>query len=221
MKLRELVFRHPVRVVQVFRNIIFYGKDQKEFDERAGLMTWHPMHSKSGFIEDGILFLPDSISSLPDLPICDVITIEDDNPLPHPLAPWDKRKRVSHQLPEGETNRCFNLQHPRRLDIFELKKEDRQLELHLRYGYFDIGIPERDNFKVCTLEEGVAVEIMINGKIDSTLTWRARRTFVEQHYVFKSEGMFEKCLLLKQPFEAAIKTVPTERKLVDLKKQLW
>ena len=206
MKLQEKIFSRPVKILQVFRNINMYGKDKKSFSDRGDDMVWQAMPSKSGHVLDNELFLPGAVFNDPQFQSGCLVTLEDNNQ-PQPKT-------------TEKYNHCFQLTGTNRLDIFEVKYKE-ELELFLHYGYFTIGIPSRDNFKICELIKGKPVEIKINGKTDSSLTWRRARIFKDQFYIYEYLGEFKKCTILKEPFGDFIKQVPADRKLVDLMKPLW
>lgn len=220
MKFQEVTFNRTVKVFQVFRNINVYGKVDKSYESRKEKMAWKDMPSKSGHIKDNELYLPEQILKNPDLKTCDLITIEDDNEAEYFISPDSK---LTNSLSSDNTpvlNRCFHLVRPNTLDIFELRKNE-NIELHLRYGYFEVGTPERKNFKLCEINRHQPVEIKINGKTDFSLSSRRARVFKEQHYIIEYIGDFDKCKLLKEPYDAVLKHVPTNRKVVDLIKPLW
>lgn len=224
MKAGSIEFPRPVKVLQVFRNINIYGKPKKSLDDRRADLEWSEVHSKSGHVIDGQLFLPESVKTNPDVRLCDLITIEDDN---QPQAfssahlQFTKMMAIIPRLAQPPPpNHCFSLLRPNKLDIFELRFGS-ELELYLQYGYFDVGIPKRNNFKLCEVKLDQAVEIKINGKTDHSLSRGRDRLFKEQHYVFHYLGDFSSAALLREPFEPTSKHVPEERKVVDLIKQLW
>lgn len=207
MKLREITFKKTVRIIQVFRNINIYGKEEKSFELRKDAMEWKPISSKSGYVANGELFLPEQITAHPQFLNCDIITFNDHHP----------SSDISN-LPE--LNHCFSTARKNQLAIFELRMKE-ELELHLHYGYFEIGIPERANFKLCTLQPNYPVEIKINGKTDASLTSRRARVFKEQYYIVEYLGDYTHCKLLKEPYDSYIKQIPETRKVIDLIKPLW
>src|SRR5690606_33919162 len=144
-------------------------------------------------VRDGELFVPETILQQPNFLNCDLITLEDS-------------RQVSST---GENNKCFFLHHPNPLHIFKLKKEG-ELVLFLKYGYFEVGIPKRNEFKLCELRLNEPVEIKINGKTDSSLTSRRERVFKEQFYIFHFLGQFSGCTLLREPFVPMAKKVAHE-----------
>ncbi|MCC6583692.1 MAG: hypothetical protein IT271_08320 [Chitinophagales bacterium] len=209
MKIQQIQFKNPIKIIQVFRNINVYGKEEKSFELRKDKMTWKPIPSKSGYVLENELFLPEQILRNPDFNNCDLIILEDDNTI----------QSLSF-LHKKESNYCFITTRPNQLDIFELRMKD-ALELHLKYGYFEIGTPERKNFKLFDIKQQQPVEIRINGKTDASLSSRRARVFKEQYYVIEYIGDFSQCKLLKEPFDAVVKMVPEERKIIDLIKPLW
>ncbi len=220
MKLQEVKFKHPVKLLQVYRSINEYQKSKKSFDTRKESVAWHNVYSQNGYIHNQELYLPDSITSHPAFNNCGLITIEDEcttsttaaNILSIPSLPSRRLKPAN--------NHCFHLSHPNKLHVFELNYHD-ALELHLRYDYFEVGIPERDNFKLCTLSPHLPVEVKLNGKLDFSLTSRRQRVFKEQHYIFEYHGDFDSCYLFTTPYTSVLKKIPDERKVIDLIKPLW
>lgn len=216
MKPQEIIFKRPVRILSIRRKINIYGKDKKSFNDRKEDVAWEPIASTSGFVsEDNRLFLPERILEDPNLQTCELITIEDTDSA---LAGDNIDSGESAHQPEG--HHCFNLHHPNKIDIFELRF-DNELELYLQYGHFEVGIPSRENFKLCTLKLNMPVEIKINGKTDFSLTAGRQRTFKEQFYIYEYLGLFTNFSILKEPIEPVIKNVPAKRKVVNLMRQLW
>jgi hypothetical protein len=209
MKLQEIIFKKPVKLIQVFRNINIYGKEEKSFEVRKDAMTWKPILSKSGYVLENELYLPEQILQHPDFSNCDLIILEDDNSV-----------QYLHFSNKEQSNYCFITTRPNQLDIFELRMKE-ELELHLKWGYFEIGTPERKNFKLCDIKLHKPVEIKINGKTDASLSSRRARVFKEQYYVLDYIGDFPQCKLLKEPFDAVVKRVSEDRKIIDLIKPLW
>ena len=220
MKPQESIFRRPKKVFQVFRNIHVYGKAEKSFADRKGKFEWDVIPSKSGHVIEDELYLPEKILDHPDFPTCDLIIIEDDNASNHDVPPSTSIVRNDIAVHPIACNHCFHLSRKILFGIFEIKKKD-EIELYLRYGYFEVGIPKRENFKIGNIEKGKPIEIKINGKTDFSLSSRRARMYKEQSYIFDYIGDFEKCKILKEPYKLMEKQVPNERKVVDLIKRLW
>ena len=220
MKLQEIIFKRPVKILQAYCNINIYGKAKKSLELRKEEIAWREIPSKSGYIHDDVLYLPETILDCPHFKESGLITIEDYNQ-PQSFSSRDLRntKVVASNI-EPATNRCFNLHHPNKLDIFEIRS-DEFLRLFLNYDHYTVGIPERENFELCTLKKDQPVEIMINGKTDFSLTSGRERVFKEQFYIFEYVGDFKECKILKEPFDPVLKTIPPDRKVINLLKPLW
>lgn len=197
------IFKKPVRIVQIFRNINEYGKEDKSFDSRKEKLVWKPIVSTSGHVLDQALYLPEEISSHPKFENCNLITLTDDNLPPLQSVVIDYNK-----------NHCFHLPSSSKLNIFHFKLAD-ELEVHFKYGYYEVGSPTREDFKIADLKKNTPISIKINGKIDA----RRQRSFMEQEYVFDYLGDFRQCFLVKDL--ETTKTVPPVDKVVDLMKPLW
>jgi hypothetical protein len=217
MKLQEIVFRRPVGVLQIFRNVISYGKEDNVAEARKEFTSWSQVNSKAGFIKANELFLPESILQNPDFVNCDLITLEDIN-IPLKVAP-DFRDR--HSRYRGLQNSCLQMTGRQRSHIFELRKTKGELELFFKSAYFELRTPARDDFKIGNLLLNKPLEIRINGKYDFSLTGRRDRTFIERDYLFEYLGSFASCKILREPADTVIKQVPTGRKMVDMRKPLW
>jgi hypothetical protein len=220
MKSQEIGFKHTVKIFQVFRYIHNYKKSEKSFDDRKDKVDWNTVPSKSGHIFKDELYLPENILNDPRLMTCDLIMLEDDLAPIHSQAINMTKLNGVTSNPKSANVHCLHLDRKCTFDIFEIKHKE-HLELHLRYGYFEVGIPTRENFKLCEIREKKPIEIKINGKIESSLTSRRARVFKEQTYIITYLGDFSQSRILKEPFSATLKKVPTNRKVVDLVKPLW
>jgi hypothetical protein len=210
MKQRELLFKRPVMVLQVFRMIHVYGKEVKSFADRKDKLTWKELQSKNGYVADGVLYLPASILEDKQFANCQLITIEDEAD----VTPQHEWKIVNDQYAKGNQH-CFDLHHPRSYEIFRFRNNP--LAVSLNYSNSSIGDPSRDNFTLATLEKDKAVEVKINGKHDTS----RGRYYKEQSFIFHLLGEFSRCCFLTGNHPPVTKHVPAERKLVDLVKPLW
>ncbi|MEO6254454.1 MAG: hypothetical protein ABIO79_14170 [Ferruginibacter sp.] len=208
MKDRHYTFNRHIKILQVFSNILCYGKDDRSFDKRKERLEWRPVESANGYVKDGQLFLPPAILQHASLERCDLITIKDS------LAP------EFNYMENMESNDCFELTAPRKLGNFKIIQSE-ELELHLHYNRFYIGTPKRDNIKLCNLRLNQPVEIAVNGKTDFSLTGRRARNFTDQQYIFEYIGDFKTCTVLKEKAKPVLKQIPAERKMVDMLKPLW
>ncbi|MCP4122887.1 MAG: hypothetical protein GY751_14140 [Bacteroidetes bacterium] len=213
-------FGKPVKVIQVFRNINTYRKNEHSFADRKEVLAWNAFDSRSGFVEDGKLYLPGQILKDPHFLQAALITLEDDQQ-PHiyglcSIAHTDGYGRNVN----ATTNRCYLRSKAWSLDIFKIIHSS-PMDIHLNYGHFEVGQPERQNFKLCELEELKAVEIRINGKLDHSMSSGRERLYKEQQYIFKYLGEFDQCHILQPPIIPVQKKIPPSRKDVNLLKPLW
>jgi hypothetical protein len=215
----NIPLNQPVALVQLHRQLFTYGKALKSFEDRKGLSRWQdPLLSRSGHVEGGKLYLPQRIREQADFPRCNFISLEDLHPRQEEVA--ERTSPTCYLGLEPQRNACLDLTHPRPLHIFQLKGVDEKIEIYLRWGYFEVGEPRRDNIKLAELEAGKSVEIKINGKRDSSLTGRRERLFQEQHFIFEHLGFFTQCSLLPSAAPAVPKQLPSDRKVVDMLKIL-
>lgn len=209
MKSQPLTFKKPVKIIQLFRNINTYGKEEKSFEDRKEKIAWKPMQSTSGFVKDDVAHLPEVVLTDPNFASFDLIVLIDDN--------FQELQNVVYTKAQ---NLCFRKNSGNEVDFLQIKLNEK-IELYLKHGYFEVGFPERDNFKLCEIAIHNPIAIKINGKRDFSLTGRRARTFVEQEYIFNYLGDFTKFEILKAPIIPILKTIPLERKVVDLMKTLW
>lgn len=209
MKPQPITFKKPFRVIQLFRNINSYGKEEKSFEDRKDKIAWKPIKSTAGFVKDNVVHLPESVLEQPNFEYCDLILLIDDN-----------FQAFQNVVYTSEKNLCFRSKSINKFDFLQIKL-DEKVELYLKPGYFEVGFPERSEFKVCELTIDKPVSIKINGKRDFSLTGRRARTFIEQEYIFNYVGDFTEIIIEKEPFRPIIKNVPTEKKVIDLMKPLW
>ena len=210
MKQKEQIFKRPVKVLQIFRMIHEYGKEERSFADRKDKLAWKEIHSKNGYVADRVLYLPATIQRNKKFNHCQLITVEDEAD----VTPQHEWKIINGKYERGN-NHCFDLHHPRSYEIFQF--HNHPLEVSLKYSQSYIGDPSRDDFILAVLEKDVVVEVKINGKLDTS----RGRYYKEQYFIFHLLGEFESCCFLTDKHPPVVKAVPTERKLVDLLKPLW
>jgi hypothetical protein len=194
-------------ILQVYHNYFQYHKDMKSFSDRKEVTEWKTeLSSKSAYLKDEKLILSKSDYNT-DLLNCDLIILSDFNSESEIKA----LKQVQY----------FNLVGKVKFEIFQLKKVDKQIELHLLYDYYEIGEPKRENFKLCNLEMNTPIEIKINGKLDHSLSSGRERTYKEHCYIFHLIGETDAFELARPPFKGSIKNIPKPLKTVDLIKKIY
>lgn len=209
MKLIESRFHKPAHIVQVFRMANRYGKEEKSFADRKHKLVWREMSSTSGYVDNGLLYLPESVSTDKKFGNCALITIEDQCDLT-PRGEW---KLVNKRYEKGD-NHCFNLHHPSGYETFAFFNDPPELWLQHSTSYF--GEPSRPNQKLGRLPDA-NIEVKINVKFDND----NGRHYMEFQFVFLYLGQFKTCFLLPEKSTPVTKTVPESRKLINLLEPLW
>ena len=207
-QVQSITFKKPFKLIQLFRNINTYGKDEKSFELRKDKIAWKPMQSTSGFVKDSILHLPETILVKPNLQQSDLILMIDDN-----------FKSPQNVVYVEEQNLNFNKNSNINFDFIEIRLVDK-IEIYLKPGYFETGTPSRNEFKVGELVKNKPISIKINGKRDFSLTGRRERTFTEQEYILEYLGDFNE-IQIENDLKPVKKTIPTEYKVIDLMKILY
>lgn len=110
--------------------------------------------------------------------------------------------------------------HPMKWKCFEFRKTE-QISLNFLWDQWEIGFPERENFKLSTLEINRPVEIKINGKRDFSLTGRRKRTFIEQNFIIEYLGMANQVELDDIQNIRTEKVLPVKPKEINLLKPLF
>jgi hypothetical protein len=208
---KEIVFQRPAILVQVFRQINEYTKDEKSFADRKEKLKWKEMVSLNGHVANGSLYLPSSVLADRKFGNCDLVTIEDDAD----ITPQQEWKMINGKFEKGN-NHCFNLHHHSGYEIFWFANRN-PVQLALNYSSAYVGDPSRDSFTIAALEKDCPVEVKINGKMDTS----RGRYYKEQCFVFQLLGEFDRCFLLESHASPVYKQLPESRKLVDLLKPLW
>lgn len=207
--LSSVDFDKPVKVIQIFRNIYTYGKDERSFSSRKDKLAWKPIPSTSGHVADQVLYLPPSLKNMPAIGKSVLIFLLDDQfPIPeHSVFEQEKVQFAS-------TNQHF------KLNSFRIWVQDVP-ELHFKYEASEVGMPARADFKIAELKPSHPICVKVNGKFDFSLTGRRARTYIDQTYIFEHLGEVSSYAFLKEPLIPLLKTVPTAYKLIDLNKTLF
>lgn len=209
MNTEEKTLNRPVKIIQVYRYIHIYGKENKSDNNIKNTDPWIPIHSRTGQYIDGKLYISENKWASGNPVNLDLILLLDEMP-----------SGTSFSEKETESIYFLNLGHPKKWEIFELSLMD-NLELHLKYDHFAIGEPSREDFKLCELKPNLPVEVKINGKLDFSLTSRRERSYKEQLYIFEYLGEVDKVMILESPISPSQKEIPSNRKIINLIKPLW
>ncbi|MCD6013793.1 MAG: hypothetical protein K0Q79_3655 [Flavipsychrobacter sp.] len=208
MKALDVIFPHPVKILQLYCHTYVYTKEERSYSQRKENAIWD-VQSMNGFIAGGELSLPEELFEDMDLQACSIITLED--------FYYNKRGPRGGPMPSG-LNRWLDLTGPKEIHEFRLVQGD-ALELYFnpndKYSH-----PKREIFKVGDLKPGQPVEIKLNSKSFDPLRG-TDRILEEVSYIFEYLGDFDRCHLLREPYDYVKKAIPKERKVVDLMQKLW
>lgn len=203
--------KHPIHIIQIFNNSYEYGKNEKSYSERKDNYAWKKkITSQSGYVENGVLKLNDTYAKLLNLNTISVLLLIDYN------NDFEEKRASDNPYIKTADNQAtfFNW------NCFQFKKED-TLQLHLNWDYGTIGLPERENFKICELKIHQPIEININGKRDFSLTGRRARTYVEKNVIIEYLGQISDFEWIANQKISVQKTIPEQRKRINLLKDLF
>jgi hypothetical protein len=218
MKDEIFTFSHPVKVLQVFKLACVYDKESFSFELRKDFFEWKDFVAGSGYVKEKQLFLvadqlPHNAASQEGLIILEYTAI---------LDLLTTTKRSTNLSEEDKTpSRCLwsPLNRATGFEVFTITYVD-GLELYLRYNYFKLGEPERDNFLITPLHKNEPVEIKLNGKTDASMSSRRARVFKDQYFLIEYVGEFKEATILKSNLNISIQP-PSKFKSINLLKTLW
>ncbi len=212
MKARELIFPRPMKLLQSYSNMYWYTKRVRSYSQRDEVRMWD-IRSKHGYVAHGKLYLPENAVEQMNLDTGSLIIMHD--------SVFAKEKGVFavDEREHGGYSICVDVTDgDAGSTMFEVKVgDDGALQLHLR----DINkLPKRTGFMISNLRLHEAVEVKLNFK--DSLPLQGTERYLEDHtYIFEYMGEYDRCYLLREPFDAVAKEVPKRRKEVNLLKEIW
>ena len=225
-----------IDVIQIFKSAERFKKDDYETGKLRILNQCEDsLTSRTGYLENRTLYLPDMGKQEPDLQSAHTVIIQDINgfdpflfamPLEGSHQPrWFKDIKKNHVLLVNEQAICFyRLSGSLTFEIFRIeKKQPDTFNLYLNYSgnQFAIGVPGRDDHKIAEIKLNKPVRYRLNGKSDFTMTGRKQRTFAEYDYLIEYSGQADKIVFKDLKKIETIKIKPNkEYKLVDERKIL-
>jgi hypothetical protein len=174
-------------VIQVYKSKAVFPKNRYTPQSRKSFHnTDAVIDSVQGFLENGVLILPLEYKSQVNPKNTELIIIQDilrDKTL--------ENNRSNDMADSGDVFLLNQLNTPKEFEIFRVQKTDKDsYELFIDYNSNagSIGVPRRENHKICDLQESKPIRFRTNGKSDFTLTGRKERTFNEFDYIIVRVG---------------------------------
>ncbi len=186
-------------VIQIYKSVYAIRKTDYNSESRSIINDWPTtIRSKTGYVEDETLFLPDSQRSNPDVKRSGLIIIQDIEGFDpfilnqelkkSNLSNWFGKHRADYLLSRNQQIKCFHSLSSRcDFEIFKITKTSKSaFEFTLNYlsNQNSIGLPKREDHKIADLRRGKPFSYRINGKIDG----HSQRVFMEYKYVVQSLG---------------------------------
>jgi len=100
-------------------------------------------------------------------------------------------------------------------------KKAESIDIHLLWNYWNVGIPERENFKIISLQKNKPVEIYLNGKTEFSMTSRRATTYNERNFIVEYFGEFDEFEFVDESDFNFTKKIPVECKRINLLKHLY
>jgi len=210
----------PKTVLQVFHNVVSFGKEENNAAAREALCRWQEtVSSRSGDAVEGTLSLPQGLfDDRPRFERSDLLILNDYN---------DPAKGRSPLHEEAGTSGVTLLQLGSRsvdYEIFQLRRGEAWLELHLAYTRHAacIGAPHRNDYRVARLKPGDILRVTINGKLDFSASGRRARSYQVRDYLFLHLGELSSFTMQPETAPPNRKRVPLQQaRHVDLREILY
>ncbi|NVK84912.1 MAG: hypothetical protein HWE21_11370 [Cytophagia bacterium] len=212
-------------VIQIWKSLRRIEKPDYTSEARQVEVWQKECISKTGYLENGTLYLPTGSTTKPELKTDDLIIIQDIDGFDAFSIKKDCKgenlpyHHYSHILAANPELASFSKPaKPRLFEIFKMEKNESEgFDIHLNYSanQYYIGLPERVDHKIGELYKDRPLRYKINGKADFTLSSRKQRTFYEYDYILEYLGQADSISFKDLSQIEITKTVPTHSKLVD------
>lgn len=212
----------PKSVLQVFHNVVSFGKEENNAAAREAFCRWQEtLISHSGETRGESLALPQELlTDRARFERSDLIILNDYN------NAAEVGKRVT--LHEEACARGITLLQlgSRSVDyeIFQLSRGETGLELHLAYTRHAayIGAPRRNDYRLACLKPGDVLRVTINGKLDFSASGRRARSYQVRDYLIQYLGEIGSFTFLPESAPPTDKHPPLlQARHVDLREILY
>jgi hypothetical protein len=225
-----------IAVIQIYKSKEFFDKSLYTPDNRKLFSNIRErVESTNGYLDDTTLYLPTEYRNHPDITSADLIVIQDTegfNPFlmnkyleSRDCPDWFISSRRKFQMENNHS--VLGLRHldsPKAFEIFKIgKSKPDAFDMYIDYvpNSMTIGIPERENHKICELRKNRPVRYKVNGKSDFTMTGRKQRSYHEFDYLIEWIGQADKLAFLEPNRIKQTKKIPiTTDKVIDERKIL-
>jgi hypothetical protein len=200
MRSQPNAFLRPLELVQIVRRELRWTKEEKGEVQFKEWLSYRSEVELSAFVENGQLFLSESLAENFDPEGIQWLVIFQDGP--------------------SNASKLHSLQGNQSLSLPPLKfhLEEEKTLIHFHWDYFHVGDPSRDDMKIASLSRGKTLEFKINGKRDFSLTDRRPRSYLEQDFLIVNHGPVHTWQVMDSAF--AKRKIEID-KVVDLRKMLW
>jgi hypothetical protein len=170
--------KHKIDVIQIHKSEKVFKKTNYTSADRAEF--WNPSEviaSESGYLKEDVLLLPIKYQNVLNFQGCELIILIDGLGF-----------RSDSKIANIEVFR--SVKSPKEVGIFTIKKirpDCYALDLNFKNNDW-IGVPKRDNHKICDLLIGQIIRYQLNGKSDFTSSVGWERCFYEFDYHFELLG---------------------------------
>jgi hypothetical protein len=178
----------PITVIQLIKKKLIYGKALRAFDLRSKAVTWPETFSSfNGYIQKGTLHLTPTVLEQQNFKQCKCLLLLDE------LTVNAEELLTGHSSEPDTISSTLLLtdnKHLVKWDVFAFHFQENALSINFEWDYFKVGVPVRENHKLFELSALKSINVLVNGKVDSTLTVGTRRYYQEMEYIFISYGSF-------------------------------
>lgn len=209
-------------VLQVFHNVVCYGKEENNAAAREALCRWQEtIMSLSGEARGQSLTLPEALlGDRPRFERSNLLILNDHNDAAATasLVPLHEEAGASGITLLQLSSRCIDY------EIFNLSRGAAGLELHLAYSRHAayIGAPRRNDYRLACLKPGDVLRVTINGKLDFSASGRRARSYQVRDYLIHHLGEFGSFSFLPETASPIRKRVPLQQaRHVDLREILY
>jgi len=210
----------PKTVLQVFYNVVSYGKEENNAAHREVICHWQEtILSRSGEVKGQSLALPQALRvDWPRFERSDLMILNDYNDAAKGRSPLHEEIGTSDMTLLQLGSRSVDY------EIFQLRRGEAGMELHLAYTRYAayIGAPRRSDYQIACLKPGSVLRVTINGKLDFSASGRRARSYQVRDYIFLHLGDFSTFTLQPDTALATVKHIPLqEARHVDLREILY